>query len=114
MGKRITNLYSKLDEERTTLEVQSTGVYDIEIVFHTRWITYLRPYSWCYEKTKGLVYCMDLTMELPLRLKYATPRIYLKDLILYLEGYNHRLIKWNRNKDLSNYCLDRELLTSPT
>jgi hypothetical protein len=88
-----------------TLEIISDGLYQLEILFNTDRYDDIKKYRWCFEASKGLVYCMDLTMELPKRMGYKTPRVYLRDYLVFLEGLwkdNKPTVIWKRN-DLTNY-----------
>lgn len=107
MGRKVSNLYSKRkDPAEMTLEIISNGIYDIEILFNTRFYDELAKYSWCFEQSKALVYMMDLSGELPVKMGYSTARVYLRDLLMYLDG------KWNNgpthvwNKPMEDYRID--------
>lgn len=84
MGRRVSNIYGKTDNPRImTLEVVSSGIYDIEISFETEFYELMNKHSWCFEQSKGLVYTMDLSLELPTKMGYTTARVYLRDFIMY-------------------------------
>lgn len=84
MGRRVTNGYGvTANAEWMTLEIVSSGIYSIEIIFNTQDYEAMTPYSWCFEQGKGLVYMMDLTGALPRTMGYKTPRVYLRDFLLY-------------------------------
>lgn len=102
MGRKVNNAYCKLpDGSSMTLEVTSNGIYSVEIVFDAEYFEVMQRYSWCFEQSKGQVYCMDLSMDLPTKMNYNTPRIYLKDLLMYLAGKLHTHT-WHR-KSLEDY-----------
>lgn len=87
MGRRVSNIYGKTaNPEIMTLEVISNGIYDIEILFETKFHELLAKYSWCFEQSKGLVYMMDLTLDLPTKMGYNTARVYLRDFIMFHAG----------------------------
>jgi hypothetical protein len=94
-----------------TLEVISGGIYAVEITFNTRFYDEMQKHSWCFEQSKGLVYTMDLSGELPAKMGYKTARIYLRDLLLYLDGKLHTHT-WKRS--LEDYRLDGANLSSTT
>ncbi len=87
-----------------TLEIVSNGLYCLELEFDTCYYDDLKKFNWCYEASKGQAYAMDLTMDVPTKMGYKTPRIYLRDYILHLAGYPKGTI-WHR-KNLANYKLD--------
>lgn len=92
-----------------SLRLVSLGVYDVTILLNEDDLNVIRGGKWCYEQTKGLVYTMDLTMKLPKAMGYSTPRVYLRDYILFLHGYDHRKVVWQR-RALLDYRLDSNLL----
>lgn len=100
MGRTVSNLYGNhVDSRWNTLEVISAGIYQIEIVFNAEHLKPMQKYRWCFEQSKALVYTMDLTMELPKALGYKTPRVYLRDYIVYLQGLwvnNKSSVIWTR------------------
>lgn len=110
MGRTVTNDYeSGLNNEVTYLSIVSVGYYSIKITIDTIFDgmnikEMLQKHRWCYERTKGQVYCMDLTGELPRRMGYHTPRAYLKDYIPYLLGYDRVSIDWRR-PTIFDYCI---------
>ncbi len=105
MGRKVSNQYGVLpNAAHMTMEIVSSGYYALEIVFDADNYDLLSKYSWCYEASKGLVYTMDLTMELPKLLGYITPRVYLRDLILHKNGKLHKAV-WNR-PTLEDYRYD--------
>lgn len=87
-----------------SLEIISGGLYSLELTFDTKYYDELKKFNWCYEAGKGQAYAMDLTMEMPTKMGYHTPRIYLRDYLLHLAGYAKGAI-WHR-KHLSDYKLD--------
>jgi len=104
MGHRVANLYGvTADKDTMTLEIVSAGIYTIEIIFDTIYYDYLKKYNWCYEQTKGQVYCMDLTYDLPKTLGYKTPRVYLRNYLTHLSKNNK--INW-KHRSLENYKID--------
>ncbi len=108
MGRKVSNLYSKTSNpNEMTLEIISGGIYSVEIMFNTRFYNTMCKYSWCFEQSKGLVYAMDLSMKLPEEMGYKTARVYLRDLILYLESKLHTHI-WERR--LEDYRIDNSNL----
>lgn len=107
MSKRVANIYGKTSNPKVmTLEVISSGIYDIEVIFDTEFHDLLSKHSWCFEQSKGLVYTMDLSLELPAKMGYSTARVYLRDFIMYHAG------KWGDmrpshiwERALDNYCM---------
>lgn len=108
MGKKVSNIYGKTSNPAVmTLEVISSGIYDIEISFETKFYELMNKYSWCFEQSKGLVYMMDLTLDLPAKMGYSTARVYLRDFIMYHAGVWGDGVPshiWERK--LENYVLD--------
>jgi len=108
MGRVVNNIYGSTDNHASmTLEIISAGLYQIEILFDAEKYEYLRKFNWCFEATKGLVYCMDLSMETPTKMGHKTPRIYLRNYLQYLDGnWANGKPKSNwPNKDLTDYRL---------
>jgi hypothetical protein len=107
MGRTVNNLYGK-NPYGYTLEIISNGLYQLEIVFNESDYDAIRKYRWCFDSGKGLVYTHDLTMDLPKQMGYITPRVYLRDYLVFLKGY------WNNNRpthswfrdSVTDYCLD--------
>jgi hypothetical protein len=110
MGRKVSNIYgTTANPDVMTLEITSNGIYSIEIVFDMWMYDSMKERSWCFEQTKGLVYTMDLSMELPTQMGYSTARVYLRDFIMYNSGM------WGRHKpshtwprSLENYVLRKE------
>lgn len=102
MGRTVQNEYKNtVDPSISSLSVVSNGYYSINILFNTNFdgisiIDMLRKYKWCYEQTKGQVYTMDLSLSLPKRMGYGTPRAYLRDYILYCLGHDCHKVDWRR------------------
>lgn len=109
MGKRVANIYGKTTKpEVMTLEVISSGIYDIEVTFDTAMHEHMTKYSWCFERSKGLLYTMDLTLDLPTKMGYSTARVYLRDFIMYhtkIWGANRPSCVWE--KSLDTYCITK-------
>ena len=110
MGKKVTNIYGKTDNvDVMTLEIISSGIYNIEITFNAWMYDAMKHRSWCFEQTKGLIYTMDLSMALPTMMGYKTARVYLRDFIMFHYGM------WGNGKPshtwpraLDNYVLHKE------
>lgn len=106
MPRRVAHEFTE-----TSLRLVSPGVYDVTILLNADDVLVIRGAKWCYEQTKGLVYTMDLSMVLPRAMGYSTPRVYLRDYILYLHGYDHRKVIWRR-RELLDYRLESAALLS--
>ncbi len=93
MGKTVNNMYGSVaDSPTVTLEIVSKGRYQIEIVFYKHDSEAIQKYNWCFDAGKGLVYTHDLKMELASAMGYITPRVYLRDYLVFLRGF------WKGNK----------------
>lgn len=92
------------------MRLVSPGVYDVTILLNSDDVERVKGLKWCYEQTKGMVYLMDLTMELSTKLGYNTPRVYLRDYILFLHGYDHRRTVWRRHHMNDYRLVPTELL----
>lgn len=102
MGRKVLNSYeSGANNEITWLTIASPGYYTAKAKLNTRFdavdiVENVKQYNWCYEQSKGQVYTMDLSRKLPIEMGYATPRVYLRDYILFLLGHNPHAIEWRR------------------
>jgi len=109
MGRVVSNMYGVCENnDHMRLEIISAGLYQLEIYFNTKFYEHLKNYRWCYESTKGLVYCTDLTMALSNKMGYKTPRVYLRDYIMFIEGHWENAkpnVIWHR-PSLTEYRLD--------
>ncbi len=109
MGRKVSNLYGTLpNKELMTLQIDSPGIYSLEITFKTDDYNQLKKYNWCYDTGKGLVYMSDLTMELPKQMGYVTPRVYLRDLLVFNTGHwkdGKPTVIWNR-RSIDDYDFD--------
>lgn len=87
MGRTVSNLYgTTANIDVMTLEIVSHGIYALEITFKTDHYNLLKPYNWCFDSGKGLVYFSDLSMNLASKMGYKTPRIYLRDYLMYMSN----------------------------
>ena len=70
----------------TTLRIFSNKTGTNEVVIDTDLVDKLRPFTWCFEVSKQLVYTMDMRMTIAGDVfGYKTPRIYLWKYIVFLE-----------------------------
>jgi hypothetical protein len=110
MGRKVLNTYeSGANNEVTWLTVASPGYYTAKAKINTVFdevplLESIKKYVWCYEQSKGQIYTMDLSRKLPTSMGYATPRVYLRDYILFLLGHNPRTIEWRRDS-ISDYTI---------
>lgn len=107
MPRRVSNEYKTNGD--AALHLVSPGVYEVVALVNVADIAAMQAHSWCYEQTKGLIYTMDLTQRLPRAMGYNTPRVYLRDFILYINGHDHRKVIWHR-RSLHDYRLDASTL----
>ncbi len=102
MGRKVANNYQDgATPTHALLRIVSPGYYDIVIHVDKSMLESMYPYSWCLDQGKGQVYTMDLTMALPTLLGFKTPRVYLRDFVLYKQGLFGQVI-WRR-PDLCDY-----------
>lgn len=108
----VRNFYTELPDCYTRLIIQSSKVGEHLCNVDTEFVPQLKQFTWCYEKSKNQIYCMDMQMGTAGRIfKYATPRIYLWKYIAYLVT-NCTKAEWNRG-DVNEYRKEHGIIFVP-
>jgi hypothetical protein len=102
MGRKVLNSYEPIAGTGFTwLTVASAGYYTAKAKLDNSFdavaiVDNVRRYKWCYEQSKGQIFTSDLTLKLAEQMRYKTPKIYLRDFIIFLLGHNPHKIEWRR------------------
>ena len=102
MGRTVQNSYENNNRnEITYLQILSLGYYNVIAEVDTSFddkpiVELLKKYKWCYEQSKGQIFTSDPSGVLPRKMGYSTPKVYLRDYILHLLGYDCHKIEWRR------------------
>lgn len=82
--KKIINKYLVAADNTSKLTIVST-VYGItEVFIDTDFQRYMEKLSWCYERSKGAVYTVDLKLGVWKLLGAKSPKFYLQKYVAFL------------------------------
>jgi len=82
--KKIINSYAPISELTARLTIVSTVYGVTEVLVDAEFRHALQKLSWCYERSKGAVYTVDLKLGVWKLLGAKSPKFYLQKYVAFL------------------------------
>lgn len=101
--RKLINKY-RSEGKYSVLRIESTRYEPVEVVFDTQFISTIQLFSWCFEQSKGLIFCFDFKNGWPEKLGCRTNKFYLAKLITYLHTGDNTA-QWHR-KNIFDYRIE--------
>lgn len=105
--RKLINEY-KVDGVVTILRIESTKYNPVDVVFDTKFIETVKLFSWCFEQSKGQVFCFDFKLGWNKKLGCTTNKFFLYKLIAFLHSGDNKAV-WHR-KNLFDYRVSNGII----